>query len=324
MKNTWLTLAGAMSFLTGCATSMMYGQETAPVTDHSSAGRTAAQATVVQAPFPTYAHQAQTPSHASYLNASAPYPDARARVPAPAQTQMSYPYPPAAEVVHVPQVQVKHASPYAAGNDGWGSNAVARAENGVNAANTKANVASIIPDEPRIQAEPVVIPEAVEQVGVREVLEPLRPAAREEKAVETTVVAAPAEPVAEDSTASANTQVASLAKPVATNTGGREAVSTFVDRASAALSAGDLDGAAAHLENANRIAPKNAKILFDIANIRFHQKRYRDAESFASRAVQVGGDRAILKKSWSLISKARAELGDNQGAIMAAERATSL
>ena len=106
--------------------------------------------------------------------------------------------------------------------------------------------------------------------------------------------------------------------------GNNSAVSSLLKQASASLGKGDLDGAAAYLENAQRIEPQNSKILYDIANIRYHQGRHREAESMASRAVQVGGDSGIKKKAWSLISKSRSELGDHQGAINAANKANDL
>lgn len=105
---------------------------------------------------------------------------------------------------------------------------------------------------------------------------------------------------------------------------GGDAASLMLKQASQALKSGDLDSAVGYLENASRIEPNNSKILYDIANIRYHQGKYREAESFASRAVQAGGGNAMIKKSWSLIANARKALGDNQGAITAAERAASL
>ena len=104
---------------------------------------------------------------------------------------------------------------------------------------------------------------------------------------------------------------------------GETAVSALLKKASGSLGKGDLDGAAAYLENAQRLDPKNSKILYDIANIRYHQGRYKEAESMASRAVQTGGSNAMLKKSWSLISNSRNKLGDSQGAVQAATKAAS-
>ena len=120
-------------------------------------------------------------------------------------------------------------------------------------------------------------------------------------------------------------QVASATPPQQPSAPAKEetAVSALLKKASASLGKGDLDGAAAYLENAQRIEPQNAKILYDIANIRYHQGRYKDAETFAGRAVQVGGGNGMMKKSWALVANARKSLGDNQGAIAAAEKAAS-
>jgi len=84
---------------------------------------------------------------------------------------------------------------------------------------------------------------------------------------------------------------------------GETAVSALLKKASGSLGKGDLDGAAAYLENAQRLDPKNSKILYDIANIRYHQGRYKEAESMASRAVQTGG--SIYQKELDLLAGCR-------------------
>jgi len=129
-------------------------------------------------------------------------------------------------------------------------------------------------------------------------------------------VGAPSTPAVADNKTVASAQPAAKAE-------GETAVSALLKKASGALGKGDLDGAAAYLENAQRLDPKNSKILYDIANIRYHQGRYKEAESMASRAVQTGGNNAMLKKSWSLISNSRNKLGDSQGAVQAATKAAS-
>lgn len=83
------------------------------------------------------------------------------------------------------------------------------------------------------------------------------------------------------------------------------------------LKMNDLDGAVASLEKALRMDSGNPKILFDIANIRYHQGRYRDAETFASRAVSQSKDATITRKSWELIANARRALGNQVGAQQA-------
>lgn len=114
-------------------------------------------------------------------------------------------------------------------------------------------------------------------------------------------------------------------RPAQQPAGTRTASSFLVQKAGQELQAGNLDAAAAYLENALSINPRNASIRFDIANIRYHQGRYREAEQQAALAIQTSGrgNLAITRKSWELIANARKNLGDNQGAIRAAEQAAS-
>lgn len=121
-----------------------------------------------------------------------------------------------------------------------------------------------------------------------------------------------------------NEQVASKSDSGKSSKSEGGAVSSLLKKASDAIGRGDLESAAGHLESAQRLDPSNSKILYDIANVRYHQGRYKEAENFASRAVKTAGNNATKKKSWSLIANARKALGDNQGAITAAEKASSL
>lgn len=119
---------------------------------------------------------------------------------------------------------------------------------------------------------------------------------------------------------SESTQVASATPPSGSTSTGQTAVSVLLQKASSELGKGNLDGAAAYLEDAQRIDSKNPKIAYDIANIRYHQGNYSAAESSAAKAVRIGGSNSMMKKSWSLIANARKAQGDNQGAIAAAEK----
>lgn len=96
-----------------------------------------------------------------------------------------------------------------------------------------------------------------------------------------------------------------------------EAKQAILQEAASKLDKNDLDGAVASLEKALRMDSGNSKILFDIANIRYHQGRYRDAETFASRAVSHSNDAAITRKAWELIADSRKALGNNIGAEQA-------
>lgn len=110
-------------------------------------------------------------------------------------------------------------------------------------------------------------------------------------------------------------------RPAPTTT--KSATRALLQEAKGAVSAGQYDKAASALERAHRIEPGNAKILYDIAQIRYAQGKYRQASSFASKAATYSNSPALSKKVWSLLSKSRKQLGNNTGATAAAEKAAS-
>lgn len=323
MKLSWLTLSLAAVALTGCG-SMVYGPTPAPVVSHNQYGQ----------PVNLNPNVAQTG------NAFAPAVQQQPpRVPvaqaAPAQAQRVQQPSPYQQAVQNP-VQVQQPTPTQAQ-----AQAQAQAQQGWNTpAQPAAATQTRVYDEPKLpgtvttqaattpppavetRATPVRPPERTTASTTPAATTPSTPStqASTPPPVETRQQPQAAEPARE--TARSNTG-SSSATP-ARSGGNDTAVSSLLKQASASLGKGDLDGAAAYLENAQRIEPQNSKILYDIANIRYHQGRHREAESMASRAVQVGGDNSIKKKAWSLISKSRSELGDHQGAINAANRANDL
>ncbi|MBR1375452.1 MAG: hypothetical protein IJ566_05165 [Cardiobacteriaceae bacterium] len=135
----------------------------------------------------------------------------------------------------------------------------------------------------------------------------------------------PAE-IAKPAPAAAETPAASSEKTVASNqkTASSGGAQDLIGKANTELKKGNLDKAASYLEDASRIDSGNSKIMYDIANIRYHQGKYRAAEQMAARAARAGGSAGTQKKSWELISHARDKLGDKQGAVAAAEKAASM
>ncbi len=81
----------------------------------------------------------------------------------------------------------------------------------------------------------------------------------------------------------------------------QSATKSLLQEARSAVAAGNYDKAASALERAHRIEPGNAKILYDIAQIRYAQGNYVQAQSFASRKA----------------------LGNASGAASAAQKAAS-
>ena len=85
---------------------------------------------------------------------------------------------------------------------------------------------------------------------------------------------------------------------------------------------GDHDRAAATLERAVKIEPKNALIWHHLAKVYFRQKMYREAINFATRSNALAGvNRFLIGDNWLVIGDARAALGDQLGAKSAKARA---
>ena len=301
MKHTWLGAALAALLLSGCS---IYGNESARVVDRNVAygqsGNFGGQGGL----------QPQQPQQGGF-NFNGGYANAGQAVPPPVnpayannqplRPQMGQPPVNTPAVPNVPppvqQTQVQAANPYqpAAPNiaktpapaPGWGAPA----------------------DQPKVTPAPNAN----------------QPAAPGAAAIRDAVKEAPKVAV-DDPAAAANNKRQALRPNTSTEPAANPAAPPPVETKTVASNTpapADLDGAAAYLENAQRLDPKNSKILYDIANIRYHQGRYKEAESMASRAVQTGGSNAMLKKSWSLISNSRNKLGDSQGAVQAATKAAS-
>ena len=89
----------------------------------------------------------------------------------------------------------------------------------------------------------------------------------------------------------------------------------LLDNASQYVKAGELDKAAASLERALRIEPRNAGIWYDLAQVRLHQHQYQQAESLATKSNSLAaGDNKLRARNWRLIAVSRRALGNNVGA----------
>ncbi|MFC5695068.1 tetratricopeptide repeat protein [Pseudomonas sp. GCM10022186] len=85
---------------------------------------------------------------------------------------------------------------------------------------------------------------------------------------------------------------------------------------------GDLNGAAASLERAQRIAPREPQVLLRLAEVRLAQGDAAQAEQFARRALTYANGRPAMQASlWDLIARSRERQGDPSGAALARERA---
>src|SRR6266702_7248062 len=100
------------------------------------------------------------------------------------------------------------------------------------------------------------------------------------------------------------------------------AIASLLDGARADTAAGRLANAAASLERALRIEPRNPRLWHELAGVRLKQGDYAQAESTAARSNSwAGADNALRAENWRLIAHAREARGDAEGAKGALEAA---
>ena len=85
----------------------------------------------------------------------------------------------------------------------------------------------------------------------------------------------------------------------------------------------NLAGAAASIERALRIEPRNARLWHELARVRLKQEQYAQAENVAARSNSwAGDDRALRAENWRLIAESRRARGDTDGAKAALDAAS--
>ncbi|HUP31109.1 MAG TPA: tetratricopeptide repeat protein [Usitatibacter sp.] len=100
------------------------------------------------------------------------------------------------------------------------------------------------------------------------------------------------------------------------------AIASLMDSARADAGGGRLSNAAATLERALRIEPRNPRLWSELARVRFQQRDYTQAESTALRSESwAGKDNLLRADNWRLIAAARDARGDTDGARTAREAA---
>jgi tetratricopeptide (TPR) repeat protein len=88
---------------------------------------------------------------------------------------------------------------------------------------------------------------------------------------------------------------------------------------------GDLPAAAATLERAIRIEPRNPLLWYHLATVRLAQQEAGQAEQLAAKSNSLAaGNRVQQSRNWRLIARARQALGDAAGAGAAERRAREL
>lgn len=85
------------------------------------------------------------------------------------------------------------------------------------------------------------------------------------------------------------------------------AIAGLMESARADAAAGRLPNAAASLERALRIEPRNPRLWQELARVRLRQGDYAQAESLAQRSnTWAGGDAALRAENARIIEEARA------------------
>ncbi len=102
------------------------------------------------------------------------------------------------------------------------------------------------------------------------------------------------------------------------------AVGALVSAADQTSQAGDLESAAASIERAVRIEPRNATLFYKLALLRLKQSKPRLAEDLAKKsALLAATDNTLKKHCWLLIAHAREIQQDFAGAKAARAKAGS-
>jgi predicted Zn-dependent protease len=98
-----------------------------------------------------------------------------------------------------------------------------------------------------------------------------------------------------------------------------------VSSADNSIKHGDYRAASAAIERALRLDPKNADLWHRLAQVRLRQSEYAQVESLSLKSNALSnGNKPLMTRNWSLISKARRLSGDGVGADEAEVRAYQL
>ena len=101
-----------------------------------------------------------------------------------------------------------------------------------------------------------------------------------------------------------------------------KAVHSLLEIARSDAAAGRFGNAAASMERAIRLDPRNARLWQELARLRLKQGEYVQAEHVALRSNSLTrADWALRMENWNLIAQSRDARGDAEGARSARELA---
>lgn len=100
------------------------------------------------------------------------------------------------------------------------------------------------------------------------------------------------------------------------------AVMALMSRAGERVESGDLDSAAATLERALDLEPRNPFIYQRLSAVRLEQGQASQSETLARKSNSLAGDNPYIKAdNWRIIAQARSIQGDSVGTSSAKSRA---
>ena len=116
---------------------------------------------------------------------------------------------------------------------------------------------------------------------------------------------APIEPIAKIEPVDQPKEIREIAPPVL----------SLLEEADQLRTAGDFVGASARLERAQRIAPTEPEVYFQLSSLRLEQGSLEDAVNIATQGVDLSGaDQAMKRDLYTVIARAKDALGDASGA----------
>jgi len=114
-------------------------------------------------------------------------------------------------------------------------------------------------------------------------------------------------------------------KVALTPVSGNGAVVALADNARADTATGNYTSAAAALERALRIEPRNARLWHELAQLKLKQGDASQAANMAARSNSwAGADKVLRAANWRVIGEAKRALGDETGANAAFDKADKL
>jgi len=100
------------------------------------------------------------------------------------------------------------------------------------------------------------------------------------------------------------------------------AVLSLLEQADQLRTAGDLAGASTRLERAQRIAPTEPEVYFQLSSLRLEQGSLEDAVNIATQGVDLAGsDQAMKRDLYTVIARSKDAMGDAAGAAEARQLA---